>query len=128
VERRPDGERCPLGERRPRVKGRGGAVGATFVGGSADRRGSDGQKGREVRRRLAPLLDPIAMLLPPSQQAAAAQCTQKIPCLCAQCPSAGWRPLMSRRMQVLGRMKRLFSPWDEKYLEEETILTFYERR
>ena len=99
-------------------------MGATPVGGSAERRGSDGQNGREVRRRLAPLLDPIAMLLPPSQQAAAARCTQKIPCLCAQRPSAGWRLLMSRRMQVLGRMKRLFSPMGMSLPLREKVETF----
>jgi len=130
VERRPEGERRPLGKRRPRV--RGGACGSDARRGSAERRGSDGQNGREVRRHLAPLLDPFAMLLPPSQQAAAAQCTQKIscsaswwsPCLRAQCPSAGWRPLMSRRMQVLGRMKRLFSPMGMSLSLREKVETF----
>ena len=55
------------GDRRPRlatdgvVKWSGARTGSDVRWGSADRRGSDGQKGREVRQRLASLLDPIAM-------------------------------------------------------------------
>ena len=95
-------------------------MGATFVGGAPTGGVATARRG-EKSVGVSP---PCSIRLPCHAVAAVAACNSLLAAVCAS--SAGWPPF--RRMQVLGRMKRLFSPWDEKYLEEETILTFYERR
>jgi len=94
-------------------------VGATFVGGAPTGGVATARRG-EKSVGVSP---PCSIRLP-CHVAAVAACSSLLAAVCAS--SAGWLPFS--RMQVLGRMKRLLSPWDEKHLEEETILTFYERR